>query len=91
MIRIKDVLINENDIRLITYYGKEMIVEFKEEGRHNLCFSDTGFDDIEFDYEYKQDNKYIEKLNNQIKELEEENNRLHKIIDKYEEERKSMY
>lgn len=88
MLKIKDYIFNENEIEYIMKFTeKELQVVFKN---YNIYIDGT-FEDIEFDYEYKQDNEYVNRLNNQIKELEEENNRLHKIIDKYEEEKKLMY
>lgn len=41
--------------------------------------------------EYVDTHENLLKLFKYIKELEKENNRLHKIIDKYEEEKKLMY
>lgn len=70
MIRIKNYIFNEHEIVKIQFEEgtKEIEIDHKS---GNRTFIDGTLEDIEFDYEYKQDNEYVNRLNNQIKELVE--------------------
>jgi uncharacterized protein (UPF0335 family) len=81
MIKIKDYLFNESDVREIETHKKDLMVEFKD-GYYEVVENAT-FDDIEWNYE----NKISESLSYdlakaRIKELEEENKNLKNKIEK---------
>ena len=87
MIKIKDYIFNENEIREIKQCKNYLRLDLTYSGPY-LCINDATFEDIEWNYENFNDCKQLEEIilvrDKKIKELEEENKKLKKPSNYYQ-------
>lgn len=92
MIKIKDYIFNENEIRYIKYEENAIFIYLRFDISSFIRFENATFEDIEWNYEDKQIRKCLDsidrekELEKKNKTFEEYNKDLNNKLDKLEEE-----